>query len=270
MQLRRYRFRLGKIHHIFISHIHGDHVFGLYGLLSTFSLLDRNTPLHLYAPAHFEGICHQHLADFDIHLPYELVFHPLDHRRSEQVYEDELLTVRTIPLRHRVPTCGFLFREKPRLPNIRKEMIDRYKLSLRDIVRIKAGSDLDLDNGTVIPNRDLTYSRHTPVSYAYCSDTAYNEQIVTLLKQVDVLFHEATYAASMSARARETFHSTAAEAAGLAAKAGAGQLILGHFSARYKDTSKLLEEALAIFPRTLAAEDGVTYRIQPHPGDSNE
>ncbi len=154
IQLRRLRIRMGRLHHIFISHIHGDHVFGLYGLLSSLSLLGREYPVHLYAPAHFEALLFQHLKDFDIYLGFELVFHPLQCGKSEKIFEDEQMVVETLPLKHRVPCCGFLFREKPGPKNIRKPLIEKYGIPLRMIHRIKAGEDLVLEDGRVIPNSD--------------------------------------------------------------------------------------------------------------------
>jgi len=263
MQLRKYRIRLGKLHHIFISHVHGDHVFGLYGLLSSLSLLGREYPLHVYAPAHFEAHLRQHLADFDIYLGYELVFHPLHHSRSEKIYEDDRITVETLPLKHRVPTLGFLFREKPRPRNIYPDMIKKYNMSLKQIRQVKNGSDLELDNGTRVLFDELTYSKHVPVSYAYCSDTVYTESFLEKIRNIDVLYHEATYDGTMKKRAVETGHSTSLQAATLARKAGVGKLIMGHFSARYKQIEPLVEEARTIFPHTVAAVDGETYEILP-------
>lgn len=259
--LRKNRIRLGKINHILISHLHGDHTFGLFGLLSSFSLLGRESDLHLYADTRLENILARHFIDFDIHLGFELKFHPLHGRKSERIFEDDKLTVDTIPLKHRIPTCGFLFREKEKLRNIRKDLVEKYQIPVREIHRIKSGGDYTLPDGTVISNDKLTFARTVPKSYAYCTDTRYYEGIVTKIRGVDVLFHEATYGDDQKVLARETFHSTAEEAALLASKAGVKKLLIGHFSARYKNPGVLLQQARAIFPETYLAEDGLRLEI---------
>ncbi len=261
MQMRKFKIRFGKINHIFISHLHGDHTLGLYGLISTLVLLDRKSKLTIYAPPRLEEILLNHLEAFDITLPFPLQFISLNCTSSERIYEDKILFVETIPLKHRVPTCGFLFKEKPRLRNIRKEMIEHYEIPIKKMQDIKEGADLILESGEVIPNEKLTLQPEPPRSFAYCSDTLYTKGILNKIKGVDMLYHEATFMHDMVDQARENFHSTGHQAAMLAKEADAGTLILGHFSARYKDLSPLLKEARAVFENTFLAEDGAMYHL---------
>lgn len=261
MQLRKAKIRFGKINHIFISHLHGDHVFGLYGLLSTFSLMGRKTPLHLYAPENYGKILVSHLADFDINLAFDLDFIPLSGRDPVQILDDKLITVTSFPLEHRVPAYGFFFREKPLPRNIIKEKIEEYKIPGLRIPAIKKGEDYITPEGEVIPNTDLTLEPPEPLSYAYCSDTHYFSRLPSFLKGVTVLYHEATFDKSLKELADITGHSTASDAARVAAEAGAKSLIIGHYSARYKDVNFLVDEAREIFPETYPAIDGKTYEI---------
>ncbi|MFC2116837.1 ribonuclease Z [Bacteroidota bacterium] len=261
MQLRRYRLRLGKIHHIFISHIHGDHTFGLFGLLSSFNLLGRKEPLHIYGPDLLEEMLLDHLKFFQNKLSYDLTFHKIQCRRSALIYDDKNMEVRSLPLIHRVPTCGFLFREKPRERNILKEKIKEYNIPLRQIVEIKKGTDLLLQDGTVIPNSELTLPAPRPRSYAYCSDTRPNEAILPLIEGVDILYHEATFLNDDAKLAHETFHTTSRQAAELAKRAGAGKLLMGHFSSRYKDFSEFESEAKTVFPNTVIVNDGDVFEV---------
>lgn len=261
IHLRQHRIGFGKINHIFISHLHGDHTYGLFGLLSSFSMMGRKTPLHIYADPKLETILLQHFTDFDVHVGYTIHFHHLSYGKTGLIYEDNILTVHSFPLKHRIPACGFLFREKPKMKNIRKDLVEKYKIPVRDIVRIKAGQDYVLPDGKRIPNRDLTFERSSPRSYAYCSDTRYYESVIRTIRGVNLLFHEATYGNELAQLAYETFHCTAAEAARLAKKARVGKLVIGHFSARYKDPSVLLDEARQIFPETFLAEDGLVIRL---------
>lgn len=261
MQMRKYKIKFGKINHIFISHLHGDHTLGLFGLISTLVLLDRKSKLVIYAPPQLEQIVDHHLNAFDITLPFTLQFISLNCKTSEKIYEDKILQVETIPLKHRVPTCGFLFKEKPRLRNIRKEMIEKYTIPIRKMKALKEGADLILESGEVIPNNQVTLQAGPPRSFAYCSDTLYAKEILTKIKGVDLLYHEATFMHDMVDQARENFHSTGYQAAMMAKEAGAGRLILGHFSARYKDLNPLLQEARMVFENTFLAEDGATFYL---------
>jgi ribonuclease Z len=257
LQLRKYKIKLGRLNHIFISHLHGDHVFGLPGLLSTMNLLGRQTDLHIFAPPDLEKILQPYLSHFLTKMDFRIVYHPLDTRTCQLVYEDDKITVHSIPLVHRIETCGFIFREKPRLRNIRKEYIDYYKIPLREVVNIKRGDDFITEEGLVIPNKKLTIDPPALKSYAFCSDTAYSEAIIPWIENVELLYHEATFSDDDADRAHETKHSTASEAARIAMKANAKKLIIGHFSARYKDITPLTEQARMVFPNTEAAEEGM-------------
>jgi ribonuclease Z len=263
IQLRRQSVRFGKINHIFISHAHGDHVFGLFGLLSTFSLLKRETELHIYSHSRLKQILDQHLMHFhEDGLPFPIVYHFLNENSPQIVYEDMQITVTSFPLSHRIPTCGFLFREKPLPLNIKKEMIDYYSIPVAAIPSIKHGDDYTLEDGTIIENQRLTHAPCRQRAYAYCSDTAYTEDIIPLIKDIDLLYHEATFSDELSLRARETGHSTSTQAATIAKKAKVRKLIIGHFSARYKDLSILLEEARRVFPETCLASEGEVFSIK--------
>ena len=264
MQLRRNRIRFGKINHIFISHLHGDHVFGLYGLLSTFSLMGRVAPVYLYAPESFKGMFASHLADFDIHLNYEIVFIPLSGKVPVNILDDKYITVTSFPLQHRVPAFGFLFAEKPLDRNIIKESIERYEIPTVRIPAIKKGEDFVTMDGVLIKNDDLTVPGPAPLSYAYCSDTKYFKRLSSFVKGVDLLYHEATFDMSLEDLAKTTGHSTTIDAAKVASEAGVGSLMIGHFSARYKDVMPLVEEAKKIFPMTFPAIDGYSYEVGSH------
>ena len=261
MQLRRNKIRIGKINHIFISHIHGDHIFGLYGLLSTYSLMGRTTPLHLYAPVNYQAILLSHLSDFDIHLNYDIDFIPLNGKDPVKILDDKYLTVTAFPLVHRVPAFGFLFREKPRDRNIIKESIEKYNIPAVRIPAIKKGEDFITEEGEVIKNEEMTIPGPEPLSYAYCSDTAYFSRLASFVRGVSLLYHEATFNDSLSDLAKTTGHSTASDAARTALEAAAGTLLIGHFSARYRDLSLLVDESRSVFPRTLPAVDNMSYDV---------
>lgn len=261
MQLRKYRIKFGRIHHIFISHLHGDHVFGLYGLLSTMSLSGRESPLRLYAPVSFREILFTHLADFDIHLNFDIDFVGLQGKDPVKIFEDKKLSVLSLPLRHRVPAYGFLFREKARERNIIREAIGKYNIPVSEIHKIKKGADFVSADGKVIPNREISTDPPKPRSFAYCSDTAWSRRLSDFVRDVDLLYHEATFASENRELAARTGHSTSEQAAMTARDAGVGRLVIGHFSARYRDTDILLEEAKRTFPDTLAAEEGLVIQI---------
>lgn len=263
IQLRRFKMPMNRINHIFLTHSHGDHVLGIFGLISTFNLLGRKTDLHVYGVADFEEILFSNIHYFTDRISFHVIYHVVNPFRVETIYSDKHVVVTTLPLRHRVPAVGYLFREAPRPLNIRKELITRYNLTVTDIVKIKNGSDYNLPDGTVIPNDELTYISSIPRSYAYCSDTLYSERLVGLVKNVDLLYHEATFLHSEIRLARLTGHSTARQAATVALKAGVGKLLIGHFSSRYKDEKDLLVEAQEIFPETAIVNDGLTFPVQP-------
>lgn len=261
LQMRKHHIRFAKINHIFISHLHGDHVFGLYGLLSTFSLMGRQIPLHLYAPGNYGPILQSHLNDFDIHLGFELDFHPLGGKDPVIILDDKYLTVTSFPLKHRIPSYGFLFREKEADRKIIKECIRMYSIPVAKMHAIKQGEDLVMSDGSVIKNSEITLPPPAPLSYAYCSDTRYFRRLSSFVKDVSLLYHEATFSSDKEKLAKMTGHSTSADAARVALEAGAGALIIGHFSARYRETKSLVEESRCIFPDTVPATDGITYDI---------
>ena len=257
MQLRKSRLKFSRLNHIFISHLHGDHCFGLMGLISTFGLLGRTAELHIHSPKGLEELLTPMLNFFCHTLAYKVIFHEFDTRQTSVVYEDRSMTVTTIPLQHRIPCCGFLFAEKARPNHIIRDMVDFYKVPVYELNRIKNGSDYVTPEGEVIANTRLTRPSDPPRKYAYCSDTIFRPEIVKQLSGVDLLFHEATFAESELARAKETYHTTAAQAARIALEAGVGQLVIGHFSARYEDESILLKEASAVFPNTILAKENL-------------
>ena len=257
MQLRKSRLKFSRLNHIFISHLHGDHCFGLMGLISTFGLLGRTAELHIHSPKGLEELLPPMLNFFCHTLAYKVIFHEFDTRQTSVVYEDRSMTVTTIPLQHRIPCCGFLFAEKARPNHIIRDMVDFYKVPVYELNRIKNGSDYVTPEGEVIANTRLTRPSDPPRKYAYCSDTIFRPEIVEQLSGVDLLFHEATFAESELARAKETYHTTAAQAARIALEAGVRQLVIGHFSARYEDESILLKEASAVFPNTILAKENL-------------
>ena len=261
IQLRRSRIHFSKIIAVFISHLHGDHCFGLPGMISTFGMTGRTAPLHIYAPAVFEPILYQTLSFFCQGLEFKVVFHAVDTTQNKVVYEDRSLTVETIPLQHRIDCCGYLFREKPILPHIRRDMIDFYKIPISQINNIKAGADWVTAEGEVIANSRLTTPAEPARSYAYCSDTRYIKTLHELVKGVSTLYHESTYSAEDAERARLYWHSTSQDAAKVARDASVGKLLLGHFSARYNNESQLLDEAKAIFPNSYLTREGATFDI---------
>lgn len=260
VQLRRFKLKFQRINHIFISHLHGDHFFGLIGLISSYHLLGRKDPLHVYADEKIRQIIEVQLEASQTQLVYPLQFHVLP-ASPAMIYEDDHQTVETFPLDHRVQTNGFFFREKPRLRKIKKSFINLEDVSVSEIREIKAGADYISPSGKIYPNSSITTDPLPPQSFAYCSDTRYSEEVIEHINGATLLYHEASFANDMENVAKQKFHSTAMQAATIASKAEAKQLLLGHFSARYKQIDKLLDEARLIFPETIAAEDGVTYSI---------
>ena len=262
IQIRKNKIRFGKIDHIFISHLHGDHIFGLFGLISTFNLLNRDKDLHIYAHPELEKFLNRHIEYFEKTLSYRIIYHNLNPKVNEVIYEDSKVIVETIPLKHRVPTCGFKFSEKPHFYNLKKNVVQAYEIPISKIQSIKEGEDFVTNDGDIIPNSRLTLPPYKSRSYAYCTDTAYSEKIIPIIKDVDLLFHEATFAKNMKDQAKKTSHSTSEDAARIAKGANASKLIIGHFSARYKDITPILSEARAIFSKTYSAEDGEKYKIE--------
>ena len=257
LQLRRMGLNFNRISAIFLSHLHGDHVFGLPGLISTFSMLGRTQSLHIYAPDDLEKVLRPWLDFFSPGLEFEVVCHKVCPTREEVIYDDRSLTVTTLPLSHRIPCCGFRFDEKPLLPHIRRDMIDYLGIPTYAIAAIKAGAGWTDAEGREWPHERLTTPAAPPRSYAYCSDTQYLPALAKRVSGVNLLYHEATFAQSEAVRAEQTCHSLASEAAQIALQAHAKRLLIGHFSARYEDESILLREAQAVFPNTLLAYEGL-------------
>ncbi len=256
LQLRNNHIKFSRINNIFISHLHGDHVFGLIGFISTLGLLGRNNDLHIYANKDLESILTPQINYFCRDIKFGIIYHHLNNKEVETIYDDKKVEVLSFPLKHRIPTCGFLFREKPKEPNIRKDAIKRFELSISDIVRIKKGEDYYNEEGKIIDPTELILPPPTPRSYAFCSDTAYNTNIIPVIQNVNLLYHEATFATEHETLAKKTTHSTARQAAMIAKEAGVKKLLLGHFSSRYNDLTVLEKEAKEIFQNVILVNDG--------------
>lgn len=261
IQLLRYGLKASRIERIFISHLHGDHYFGLPGLLSTLHLNGRTKPLYLYGPPQLMDIINLTLSCSETQLRYPLEFFPVDAAQPSLIVDDPGLSVETIIMNHRVPCTGFLFREKQRLPNIIREKVTEYQIPSDLIPAIKRGADFTTPSGETIPNGELTKPPRPPRSFAYCADTLVKPDIIGQLREVDLLYHEATFGSEMLERAGDTYHSTAAQAAQIALDAGVKKLLIGHFSARYRELSPLLEEARAVFPNTYLAKEGSVFKV---------
>ena len=249
-QLRRSHARFTKLSHVFITHLHGDHCFGLIGMISTFGLVGRTATLHVYGPEALGPILRGQIDFFTHDLGFEVEFHPVDTTRHAVVYEDRSIMVESIPLQHRLPTCGYLIREKQLLPHIRPEMMQAYRIPVSQVNNIKNGADWTMPDGEVIPNSRLVRPADPPRSYAYCSDTRYLPSLYQLVKGVNTLYHESTYGEDKIQSAEKYHHSTARQAAMVARDAGVGKLLLGHYSSRYEDENVLLREAKEVFENT--------------------
>jgi len=261
VQLRKNKIKFSKINQVFISHLHGDHFFGLIGLISTFSLLGRTTDLHIYGPKGIKEIIILQLRLSNSWTNYGLYFHELESEESEVVFEDDKVLVTTIPLKHRVYTNGFLFQEKVGERKLNMDAVLNHEIETCYYQKIKNGKDITLDDGRLIVNSLLTFDPIEPKSYAFCSDTVYHEAILPIIESVDVLYHESTFLESEDTLALKILHSTAKQAAQIALKANAKQLILGHYSTRYESIDLFKEEAKTIFPEVLLAEDGKTFEL---------
>lgn len=260
-QFRRAGLNFSRLNHIFISHLHGDHCFGLIGLISTFGLLGRTATLHIHCFPELEELMRPQLDFFCESMSYSVEFHPFPHGCTDIIHDDRSVSVQAFPLSHRVPCSGFVFREKPTAAHIKREMMDFYEIPFSQVGLIKNGADYVTSDGRVIPNSRLTTPAAAARSYAYCSDTRYNINNVQYIKNVDLLFHEATFADSEASRAAQTYHSTARQAADMALQSEAKRLLIGHFSARYTDERVLLDEARKIFEQTDLAEEGKVFKL---------
>lgn len=261
IQFRKNKFNFNRLGHIFISHLHGDHCFGLIGLISTFNLLGRTAQLHIHAPAPIENLFKEQLDFFCPELNYKVEFHEINTTEHRIIFEDRTVEVWSLPLNHRISCTGFLFKEKPLKRHINAEMVKFYKIPHYMLNPIKEGQDFISEEGDIIPNERLTKAANPSRSYAYCSDTSYIPALSNLIKNVDVLFHEATFLKDREGLAAKTFHSTAMQAASIAKSSNAKKLIIGHYSARYKNEEEFLEEAKEIFPETILAAENGTIKI---------
>ena len=262
-QMRKYKIGFSRINHIFISHLHGDHIFGLIGLISTFALLGRTNDLHLYAHSEIQSFLAPQIKFlYPEDIPFRIVYHPLNFKKEQLIFEDKTVLVYSFPLDHRISTCGFRFEEKPQAPNLIPAKIEEYQIPIRERQRIKEGGDFITSDGRIISHSELTINKHRARTFAFCSDTRYNESYIGSVRNVDLLYHEATFASDNKDLAQTTYHSTGQDAARVALKAKVGKLIIGHFSARYKDHTVILNEAQAIFMNTEAISEGEIFVVE--------
>ena len=261
VQLRKNKIKFSAINHIFISHLHGDHFYGLIGLISTFNLLNRKNDLTVYGPKGIEEIIKLQFKLSNSWPQYSLKFIELTSNESEIIFEDSKVIVKTIPLKHRIYTNGFLFQEKLKERKLNVSAVQNFKIDRCYFQNIKNGKDIILENGTTIANSELTFDPEKPRSYAFCSDTIYNESIIPIIKNVDFLYHETTFLESESELAKKTMHSTAQEAAKIAKLANCNHLILGHYSTRYESIEFFKQEAQIIFKNVLLANDGEVFEF---------
>ena len=261
VQLRRHKIKFSKINHIFISHLHGDHCYGLIGLVSTFMLLGRTTDLHIYGPKGIKDLILLQLKLSGAYTSYQLYFHEIESKISEVVFEDDKVIVKTIPLQHRIYTNGYLFKEKIGDRKLNMSAVLNHNIDKCYYQKIKNGLDIEMENGDIIPNQTLTFDAEPTKSYAFCSDTKYNESIVPIIRKVDVLYHESTFLESEAEKAKLTMHCTAKEAAQIAKLADVKQLILGHYSTRYESIAFFKEEAETVFSNVLLGDDGKVFEF---------
>lgn len=261
LQMRRCKVSFGKLHSIFISHLHGDHVFGLPGLISTLNLLGRKADLSIYAHEEINYLLRPTLDYFCSHISFVVHYIPLQKNECAEIFDNKSIRITTFPLNHRIASNGFLFEEKASLRHIKPEMIEFYGIPYREILSIKEGNDFVTESGKKIDNALLTTPGNPAKRYAYCSDTAYDESIIPHIQGADMLYHEATFADSEITLAKQTFHSTARQAAKIAKAAGVKKLIIGHFSSRYKTMERLLDESMSVFPNTELADEGKRFSL---------
>ncbi|MDB4505826.1 ribonuclease Z [Saprospiraceae bacterium] len=262
IRLRDNRIRGSRINQIFISHLHGDHIFGLIGVLSSYGLNGRKERLHIYCPPHLDEIINIQLKYTGHPLPYPIEFHITDPEKNQLIFEDKVVEVYTIPLTHRIPTQGFLFIEKRQSDSMIPQKIKAYNIPFKEIQSIKDGNDWVNSNGETVTHSELTTPAPKSRSYAFCSDTMYNESIVSIIEGADLLYHESTFLHSELEFAIKTKHSTSLQAATIAQKAKVGKLILGHYSSRYVELDKLLDEAKSVFPNTELGLEGKRFEVK--------
>ncbi len=262
IQLRRFGIKVGRINHIFISHLHGDHIFGLPGLISSVAMGGKKGELHIYAHSELQTLMSSLMKLINDSSDFKLIYHHVNKRRYAVLFEDEKIRVESFPLKHRIPCNGFIFREQPSDLHLRGDMIEALNISIKDRMNLKKGKDYILPNGSVIPNEELTFPPIKPRAYAYCSDTTFYEKVIPYIEGVDLLYHESTFGESLKDLAKLTGHSTARQAAILASKAKVGKLIIGHYSTRYKDISELVNEAREVFPDTYPVNDGEKFDVR--------
>lgn len=262
IQLRRNRLKMSKINHILISHLHGDHFFGLVGLISSLNLFGRTKELHIYSDPRIKEIIDLQLEISETTLQFEIIYHPLNLEEKELIFEDKKLEIYSFPLEHRVPTCGFLFQEKKSFPNIKKTFIKKYSPSIEEINKIRSGEDFLLEDGSFIPNTEITNQAQAPRSYAYCSDTKYFDQLAQYFKGVELLYAECTFMKDLQEVASNKFHMTTEDASRLAKESEAQKLMVGHFSARYRDLIEFTEEMESLHPGTILVNDNDTINVR--------
>lgn len=260
IQMRKYKVPFGKLKNIFISHLHGDHIYGIFGLLSSFNLLGRKSKLNIFAPAKFKEIYEKVLELNNDELKYKINFIALKPNDKNLIYSNKYIQVSSFPLKHSKQVFGFLFEEKQKQKNIKKEAISELNLSIKQILDVKNGKDLIINNIT-IPNSELTTPQIPPLSFAFCTDTLPLKNLNKYINEVDLLYHEATFGEELKPLAKETMHSTAMQAAEIAKIVNAKKLVIGHFSSRYKSVDLLIKEAKSVFPNTIEAQDGLLINI---------
>ena len=261
-QMRKYKVGFSKINHIFISHLHGDHFYGLVGLLSTYGILNREKELHIYGPKGIKEVTLLQLKISQSHAKYKIIFHELTSRKSELIFENDKVSVSTIPLNHRVYTNGYLFKEKEKARKLNMLNISGYsEIGKADYLNLKAGKDFTLASGDIIPNTKLTLNPPKPLSFAFCSDTSYKPDIIPIIKNADLLYHEATFLSDREDLAKKTKHATSKQAAQIAKDADVNKLVIGHYSGRYKDISLFKKEATETFKNTELAEPGKVFYV---------
>ena len=261
VELRRHKIKFSRIKHIFISHLHGDHYFGLVGLISTFRLLTRETELHIYAPKGLKKVITLQMKLSDSWTNYPLIFHELDSKKSELIFEDDKIEVHTVPLDHRIYTNGFLFKEKPYERKLDMKAVLKANINMAYFRKLKQGANVVNEDGELIKNETVTLDPRPTKSYAYCSDTKYSEDIIPIIKEADVLYHESTFLNKNEDLCKVTKHSTAKQAATIAKKASVKTLVLGHYSTRYNGYSLFKKEAQEVFENVLLAKDGVSFEF---------